>query len=700
MKFIASRAAIAGCLFAFSSAPVLGADTTLEIHGDAGLTLRELIEQAEQNINKADELIASQREEMRRALRAAEVRKACERAGSLAESGDLEGAKAEWNRALKIVRDRETKNRIIGQIRQAEAKVVARRAERKLKVEALNAEGTALFERGLLDESQARFRESLLLETSNPEARRYIESEIPARRNELRLQAAREERAKAAMENGCALVADGDLKGAIAKWREALGLTSDAERSVALSSEIGRAEEREARASSLAAEGASLFQSGNIQTAEAKFREALALDPMQLAAMDYLEVKVPARKAELQRLAAAEAVAKAAFEKGNRLFAAGSTDGAVAAWREADAATLDPELKAAVVAQFRKAEERAAAERAATAARLAALVRDGESLFGEDRLDEAEVKFRAALALDSSEWSSRQFVELLIPKRREELERLALVEKRAQEVAQRGEALMKTGDLNSAKSAFLEAAGIAEKPESKSAMMEKVAQLTSIQQHREVERQARIAALRSEGESLFKADSLDASAAKFNELLAVDASNPAATGYLNETIPARRAELERRAAVEKQVRAAYEEGAGKYSLGDLAGAIGAWEEALRIAEDAKLTAEINASLQKARVKTARIQALHSESLSLFSSDSLDASEAKFRELLALDAANADAKEYLTSRIPSRRAELQRKAEAEVRARAAYDRGNKLYAAGDYEGAKAAWHQALDIAQGQ
>ncbi|KZK73396.1 MAG: hypothetical protein A3K90_02050 [Pelodictyon luteolum] len=73
---------------------------------------------------------------------------------------------------------------------------------------------------------------------------------------------------------------------------------------------------------------------------------------------------------------------------------------------------------------------------------------------------------------------------------------------------------------------------------------------------------------------------------------------------------------------------------------------------------------------------------------------------KFRELLSLDAFNADAKEYLATRIPARRAELQRKAEAEVLARATYDRGNKLYEAGDYEGAKAAWRQALDIVQEQ
>ncbi|KZK73532.1 MAG: hypothetical protein A3K90_02045 [Pelodictyon luteolum] len=656
-----------------------------------------MIERAEQNIIKADELIESRREAERKALRAAEVRKACDRAGILAESGDLAGAKAEWKRALTIVRDPEAKSRIIEQVRQAEVKTAAQRAERKLRIESLNAEGTALFERRLLDESQARFRESLILEASNPEARRYIESVIPAMRNELRLQAAREEDAKAAMEKGRSLFADGDLKGSVAKWREALRMTSDTERSAVISSEIGRAEERGGRASSCAAEGVSLFQSGDIQAAEAMFREALALDPMQLVAMDYLEVKVPARKVELHRLAVAEAEARAAFEKGNRFFAEGDAEGAGTAWREADAATRDPELKAAVAAQFRKAEERAAAERAAAEARLAALVRDGESLFQSDRLDEADAKFRNALALDPSNWSSHQHVDVNIPKRRQELERLALVEKNVAEVALRGEGFLKSGDLEGAKAAFLEAVVIAEKPESKGAMMEKVAQVTAAQQHRATELQTRIVALASEGEALYRTDSLQASEAKFKELVALDASNLMATGYLNDTIPARKAELERRAVVAKQARAAYENGSRIAATGDLKGALDAWNEALDIVEEAGLAAAINAGIAEAKDKIAIAQGLCDEGAVLFKLGSLDRSASKYQEALAIDPMNLAAMDYLEVRLPAHRAELMRQrknAEREARIAILVSEGESLFKADSLDVSAAKFKELL------
>ncbi|ABB23257.1 hypothetical protein [Pelodictyon luteolum] len=786
MKSIVARAALGACILALPAGLDAGTDAPLKTVGDAELTLRELIEQAEENISEADLLIEARKQAERNAESAAKVREAYERGSRLAESGDLAGARAEWRRALEIARNPEMKSYIVEQTRKAEQRAEAQRAEREQRVAALNGEATALFGRGLLDESQARFQESLALEASNPEAKRYIDTLIPARRNELRQQAAREEQARVALEKGRALSSGGDFNAALTRWREALALTSDVELAATINNEIQLAEGKVSKAAGLLSEGAVQFDAGSLQAAEEKFRAALAVDPMQVAATDYLEVKIPARKVELQRIAEAEAGARVIFEKGNKLFAAGDTDGAKAAWREAEAATRDPELKAAVVAQFRKAEAQEAAERAAAEARVAALVREGESLFqsgrleeaeakfrevialdrsdrvatqylsssipdrkaqlekqreeeaearaaiergnklyaggnldgaqavwrealsltrnpelksaialqsrraeeqaardraalkaridslsaegvalfNADRLDEAALKFRGVLALDPSHWSSLQSIDSGIPKRRKELERIAVVEEQAAGVALRGDALLKAGDLEGAKSAYLEAAGIAEKAESKASMTLKADQITLRQEREAEELRARIAAMATEGESLFNADRLDESTAKFRELLTLDATNRTATTYINDTIPARKAELERRAAVAKQARASYERGTSLAAAGDLRGAVGAWNEALAAAEDPDLTAAINTGLAGAKEKLARAEELTLEGTALFQSGNVDGSEATFRQALALDPMNRGAMDYLEVRLPVRRAELQRQREAE------------------------------------
>jgi len=69
---------------------------------------------------------------------------------------------------------------------------------------------------------------------------------------------------------------------------------------------------------------------------------------------------------------------------------------------------------------------------------------------------------------------------------------------------------------------------------------------------------------------------------------------------------------------------------------------------------------------------------------------------KFNEVLVLDAAHQVAGQYLETSIPERKALLQRRREATKLAEVAMERGNQLYASGDYEGAKVAWMEALDI----
>lgn len=180
---------------------------------------------------------------------------------------------------------------------------------------------------------------------------------------------------------------------------------------------------------------------------------------------------------------------------------------------------------------------------------------------------------------------------------------------------------------------------------------------------------------------------------------------------------------ERNALRDAEARKLFEQGNTLSASGDLDGAKKAWDEALRIAENPEMRTYIIEQQRKADEKAAaerakkaeaervaaqkvrqeaaallaRKRELFSQGKHLFDSGDLDGAEARFRELLALDAAYPMAGAYAGDRIPARREELRRQAEREAMARAAFERGNALFANGDLAGARSAWNGALRIA---
>ncbi|WP_223267013.1 hypothetical protein [Chlorobium phaeovibrioides] len=143
-----------------------------------------------------------------------------------------------------------------------------------------------------------------------------------------------------------------------------------------------------------------------------------------------------------ERNAANEAQAREAYERGVQLSSSGDFDGAKKAWKEALDITQSPEMREYVAEQNRLAklseEQAAVAQRAAyreevvsgprtgrpgspsgpvwtgefslsaanelkaaVEARINLINAEGEALFREDKIDDAEGKFRAALRLDA-----------------------------------------------------------------------------------------------------------------------------------------------------------------------------------------------------------------------------------------------------------------------------------------------------------
>lgn len=454
------------------------------------------------------------------------------------------------------------------------------------------------------------------------------------------------------------------------------------------------------------------------------------LGRMAEANLQKVEVLIEERKVA-DRSAERDAEARKVFERGLRLSQSGDLEGAKRAWQEALEMSQRGGAYSASVEPQRQPEKRSEAPQAAprassrsgqadwlgdislaTASELKAAVQaritvtnaEGEALFKEDRLDEAEAKFQEVLRLDPSNLKAREYASSLLPKRRESLRRIAEAEQSAKTIFERGARLYAAGDLLGARAAWVEAINITEIPATKMGMTARVARLdTEI-----AVLYTRIDGLNNEGATLYDADRLDEAEAKFREVLKLEATNLKAMQYLDVAIPKRREALASKAAIEEKALAIFEQGNRLYGSGDIDGAMLAWQTAMATTESVALKARITAQVSMAEEKKrqevealqARIAGLYAEGVALFDIDRFDEAKAKFKEVLSLDRNHLGARQYLDHKIAARKADIARKSEAEEDARKAMERGNKLYAAGSFEEAQAAWKEALEITQQQ
>ncbi|KZK73400.1 MAG: hypothetical protein A3K90_02055 [Pelodictyon luteolum] len=451
------------------------------------------------------------------------------------------------------------------------------------------------------------------------------------------------------------------------------------------------------------------------------------------------------RKAE--RKAALDAEARRAFGRGVRLAESGDLDGSKKALKEALEITQSPEMRSYLEEQSRRRQEYSTAEgealdkerrelaalqkeraavlpaegakaewltdlslsaatelKAAVQSRINLLNGEGETLFKADRLDESEAKFREVLKLDPSNLKAREYLGSLVPVRRAGLQRIALAEEKAGEAFERGNKLYRSGDLLGTRAAWVEAINTTEIPATKMGMAARISRLdTEI-----AVLYSKVDGLNSEGSALFDDNRLEDAEAKFREVLTLDPTNAKAMEYMDVMIPRRRDLVAARDAVEKKAEAVYLEANRLYAAGDAAGAGAAWQNAMALTQDVALKAKITAKVriaeerkrQDAEAFQARIAGLYADGVALYDVGRLEDAGGKFREVIALDATHWGARQYLDHKIPGRKVEEVRKSQVEQAAKAAMEQGNKLYAAGDFEGAQAAWNKALEITRQQ
>uniref|UniRef100_A4SD89 Tetratricopeptide TPR_2 repeat protein n=1 Tax=Chlorobium phaeovibrioides (strain DSM 265 / 1930) TaxID=290318 RepID=A4SD89_CHLPM len=705
MKSIVARAALGACILTLPASFGLRAEDAVKGYDDAASTLKELIEKAELNIRKVDGLIEERKVTERNIVRDEKARAAIQRGNELYAAGDLEEAKKAWNEALAITKNEEMKRYLAEEERRAERKAAEERAARDLRMKQLDADGIALFGEGRLEEAEGKFRELLSLDADNRSAGEYLENRIPALRRERQQKAEREKNARAAFERGNEYKASGNMKAARDAWKETLSLTSDTALQAMAAGGIRDADGQLAalrvKIQGLQAEGVILFEKDSLEEAEDRFREVLSLEGTNLQAMNYFEVKIPARKTELARLAMQEEKSKAALLSGSKFYDAAQKERAMAVWQTGLQLAQQESTRAAITARIRKAEDQAAADNVARMARMEQIKMNGAALFSKDALDESEALFGELLALNAGDPDAQQYITTLIPDRRNELARLAAVEHQAETVAGGAEKLFLAGDYSGAIVGWQQAISLSGIPETKAACARRIQTAEEKLRQQEIARRAHTEQLAIEGVALFNQHSIDKAEAKFREVLLLDGENQIARQYIDTRIPARKGELARLAEIEGKAMTALEQGSKLYDSGDYLGAKTLWQEALGTAQQPATKAAITERIAKADGEQAALEAaitaLQSEAFSLFTADSLGASEAKFLKLLTLDGENQNAKHYLETAIPARKGELARLAAQEDKAKAGLASGNKLYTAGQKSEAMAAWQSALPLA---
>ena len=131
--------------------------------------------------------------------------------------------------------------------------------------------------------------------------------------------------------------------------------------------------------------------------------------------------------------------------------------GALAAWQNALTTTENEALKAKATTQIAMAQERKRQELESFQARVAGLYAEGVALFDVGRFDDSATKFNEVLALNSSHWGARQYLNNKIPGMKAELTRKSKVERDAQEAMEQGNKLYAAGNFEEAQDAWKKA---------------------------------------------------------------------------------------------------------------------------------------------------------------------------------------------------------------------------------------------------
>jgi epidermal growth factor receptor substrate 15 len=338
-----------------------------------------------------------------------ELAKAKEKEAQIAKllaEGDTEfkgskwpAAKAKYQEVIKL----DAANAVAAaRITEIDAKLASEKADadKLAKIKQLIAEGDALAKAVKLADARSKYQEAIALKADPAVQAKIdaIDAQLLAESQKADLKAKYDK----AMQDGEAAFTAGSYQDAVAKFTEAKTIDpsqavppkriEDANKKIA---EIAAGAKKEEQYNAAMAAGNSAFGLKDLAGAEAKFKEAVAIDGTKPEAK--------ARLKEVQDLLAADAAAKAnsakyeaAVKAGGELIAAKKLTEAKAKFQEA--ATLDP--SAALPGQ-KIQEIDAMIAQADRQKQVETLLGEGNTAFGKKDLSGARAKYQQVLTLDS-----------------------------------------------------------------------------------------------------------------------------------------------------------------------------------------------------------------------------------------------------------------------------------------------------------
>ncbi len=551
--------------------------------------------------------------------------------------GDLEGARAEYEKALALFPDREEPKNKIAEIDDLLAAQKSNQ-EKKEAYEAAIAEADGLFNDEKLAEAKAKYQEAAGIDDTQAYPGERI-TEIDALIAAQEDAQAKKEAYEAAIAEADGLFNDEKLAEAKAKYQEAAGIDDTqaypGERITEIDSLIAAQEDAQAKKEAYEAaitEADGLFNDEKLSEAKSKYEEAAGIDDTQTYPGE--------RIAEIDALIAAEQDAQAkkdayeaAIAAADELFTNNNLEEAKSKYSEAQSIDSEQTYPAEKIAEINQlmADNQAAEEKKAS---YDAAISAADALYNDGNWEAAKGKYQEALVFDATQSYPGERIS--------EIDKLLEDQAAANErkagydaAIESANTLFNEAKWEEAKAKYREALTFDDTQSYPNERISEIDQLIS-DQAAESELKERLTTLLEEGNKFYNEANLEAAKTKFEEVLSLDAGNSEATNMLNrinEDVAAQKSEAEKDALFNSLK----EEG---FSLAESESYVPAkqkLQEALTLKDDAEVRTKIDeinsaiARLEAEQGADAQYNSLMSEAQTLESSEDYRAAITKYTE---------------------------------------------------------------------
>jgi tetratricopeptide (TPR) repeat protein len=406
-------------------------------------------------------------------------------------------------------------------------------------------------------------------------------------------------------------------------------------------------------------EGVDYFERGNYTGATSSFKEIIKLDPKNQQAKEYLDKKIPLKLKEQKAAAlyveAQTALNKKEYDKAKVLC----QDILALDSKNQDAKTcLNAKIPAAIKDD-----------------KIKSLLSEGKAVFEAQKYDQATVIFKNVLTLDSNQQQAKEYLNMKIPQK--------IKESKIDQLYAKGLNYFNAKDYDNAAKAFQEIVKLSADEKGAQEFLD-----IKIPQALAEVKAAKIKSLYEQATAAFDAQKYDQAIAIFKNILTLDANQQKAKEYLDIKIPQK--------LKENKIEQFYSKGLSYFDSKDYDNAAKAFQEITKLSADEKRAQEyldIKIPQALAEEKAAKIKSLYEQATSAFDKGDLEGSTSLFNQIIFLDSTQAQAKDYVNSKIPAQKAKVER-------IKQLYSEGAGYFNTQDFVKAESAFKEIVELDPGQ